>query len=81
MNVNKMFLLLLLCLYSGMLFTADLKLFAVYLGGRAAGCMIETHDVVFVVGHSLEETYPQLIKKWFGIPEQLHIDHILSWTM
>lgn len=50
------------------------KLFAVFLGGRAEGCNIELHDVVFVVGESLEETYPQLIKKWFGAQKRLHID-------
>lgn len=42
------------------------KLFAVYLGGRADRCNIELHDVVFVVGSSIEETYPLLAKKWFG---------------
>lgn len=52
-----------------------LKLYAVLLGGRAKGCNIELHDVVFVLGHSLEELYPQLVNKWFGgIPKSLHID-------
>jgi len=51
-----------------------LKLFAVLLGGRAEGCNIELHDVVFVVGNSLEETYPQLVNKWFGEWKRLHID-------
>lgn len=52
-----------------------LKLFAVMLGGRALGCNIELHDVVFVVGNSLEELYPQLVNKWFGgIPKSLHVD-------
>ena len=50
------------------------KLFSVLLGGRAKGCNTELHDTVFVVGDSLEETYPQLIDKWFGIPNRLHID-------
>lgn len=50
------------------------KLFAVYLGGKADGCNIELHDVVFVVGHCIEETYPLLAKKWFGNLHQLHID-------
>ena len=52
-------------------------LFAVYLGGRAAGCNTELHDVVFVVGPSLEATYPQLFTKWFGLDKGLHID---AWT-
>lgn len=52
----------------------DKKLFAVYLGGRADRCNIELHDVVFVVGSSIEETYPLLAKKWFGNLNQFHID-------
>ena len=50
------------------------KLFAVYLGGKADRCNIELHDVVFVVGSTLEETYPMLAKKWFGNVDQFHID-------
>ncbi len=52
------------------------KLFAVYLGGRAPRCNTELHDVVFVVGASIEATYEQLMDKWFGDPLRLHID---SW--
>ncbi len=55
-----------------------LKLYAVLLGGRAEGCNTELHDVVFAVGNSLEETYPQLIKKWFGNNKRLHIDSSLE---
>lgn len=51
-----------------------LNLYAVLLGGRAAGCNTELHDVVFVVGNTLEETYPMLVKKWFGMRHRLHID-------
>ena len=42
------------------------KLFAVLLGGRTQGCHLELHDLVFVVGSSLEESYPRLLTKWFG---------------
>ena len=52
------------------------KLFAVYLGGKARKSNTELHDVVFVVGETIEDTYEQLMSKWFGIPEGLHID---SW--
>jgi len=52
------------------------KLFAVYLGGRAPRCNIELHDVAFVVGRSIEDTYTQLLDDWFGSPESLHLD---SW--
>lgn len=50
------------------------KLFAVYLGGRADRCNIELHDVVFVVGSCIEETYSRLAKKWFGNLNHFHID-------
>jgi hypothetical protein len=43
-------------------------LFAVYLGGRAAKCNTELHDVVFVIGSSIEATYERLMDKWFGDP-------------
>jgi hypothetical protein len=52
------------------------KLFAVFLGGRAPRCNTELHDVVFVVGDSIGETYGQLMDKWFGDPLRVHID---SW--
>lgn len=53
-----------------------MKLFAVYLGGRAPRCNTELHDVVFVVGEKIEDTYQQLMEKWFGIADGLHLD---SW--
>ena len=40
------------------------KLYAVYLGGYTKKCNTELHDVVFAVGDTLEETYPQLVEKW-----------------
>ncbi len=52
------------------------KLFAVYLGGRAPRCNTELHDVVFVVGESIETSYERLMDKWFGNPLKLHVD---SW--
>jgi hypothetical protein len=57
---------------------SDLKLFAAYLGGRADGCTIELHDVVFVVSRSIEEAYPQFVKKWFGNTHRLHLDSHLE---
>lgn len=57
-----------------------LKLFAVLLGGRADRCNVELHDVVFAVGHSIEETYPQLKSKWFGNNKRLHIDSVIELT-
>ena len=52
------------------------KLFAVYLGGRAPKCNTELHDVVFAGGETIEETYHQLMDKWFGDPQRVHLD---SW--
>lgn len=56
--------------------TTAKKLFAVYLGGRAPKCNTELHDVVFVVGTTIEDTYERLLDLWFGQPEGLHLD---SW--
>jgi hypothetical protein len=53
-----------------------MRLFAVFLGGRAPRCNTELHDVVFVVGDSIEATYGRLMDKWFGDPLRVHID---SW--
>ena len=54
-----------------------MKLFSVFLGGRAKKCNTELHDVVFTCGNSIEETYLDLLDKWFGVPDKLHID---SWV-
>ena len=53
------------------------KLFAVTLGGRAPKGNTELHDVVFVSGETITATYQQLLAKWFGQPQRLHID---SWV-
>ncbi|HEY2761246.1 MAG TPA: DUF1543 domain-containing protein [Pirellulales bacterium] len=58
-----------------------MKLFAVYLGGRAPKCNTELHDVVFVVGESIESTYERLLELWFGSAEGLHIDSWMELTV
>lgn len=50
------------------------RLFAVCLGGRAEGCNVELHDVVFAAGDSLEDIHDQLLDRWFGAPDGLHVD-------
>ncbi|MFT6034751.1 MAG: hypothetical protein ACJAT1_000710 [Marivirga sp.] len=55
-----------------------MKLFAVVLGGRAKKCNIELHDVVFAVGEKIEDTYSQLLSKWFGMPNKMHIDSYMA---
>ena len=55
--------------------TLDKKfLFLVVLGGRAKKANIELHDVRWVVGSKIEDTYDALKKDWFGSLEGLHID-------
>ena len=49
-------------------------LFLVVLGGRAKKANIELHDVRWVVGSKIQDTYDTLRKDWFGSPQGLHID-------
>jgi hypothetical protein len=52
------------------------RLFAVMLGGNAPKSNTELHDVVFVAGERVEDTYHDLMDLWFGATDGLHID---SW--
>ena len=52
----------------------DNFLYLVVLGGRAKKANIELHDVRWVVGSSIEDTYDTLRKDWFGSSKGLHID-------
>ena len=49
-------------------------LYLVVLGGTAKKANIELHDVRWVVGSKIEDTYDTLRKDWFGSPKGLHID-------
>ena len=49
-------------------------LYLVVLGGRAEKANIELHDVRWVVGSKIEDTYDTLRKDWFGSLKGLHID-------
>jgi len=49
-------------------------LFLVVLGGRAQKANIELHDVRWVVGSKIEDTYDALKADWFGTFKGLHID-------
>jgi hypothetical protein len=44
------------------------------LGGRSKKANIELHDVRWVVGSKIEDTYDTLRKYWFGSLKGLHID-------
>jgi hypothetical protein len=53
------------------------RLFAVVLGGNCAPrSNTELHDVVFVAGERIEDTFADLCDLWFGTLEGLHVD---SW--
>ena len=52
----------------------NIFLYLVLLGGRAKKANIELHDVRWVVGSSIEDTYDTLKKNWFGSSKGLHID-------
>ena len=49
-------------------------LYLVVLGGRAEKANIELHDVRWVVGSKIEDTYDTLRNDWFGSSKGLHID-------
>ena len=49
-------------------------LFLVVLGGRAKKANVELHDVRWVIGSRIEDTFEVLRRDWFGIIDGLHID-------
>ncbi len=49
-------------------------LYLVVLGGRSEKANIELHDVRWVVGSKIEDTYETLRNDWFGSSKGLHID-------
>ena len=57
-----------------MLSTNKKYLFLVVLGGRAKMANIELHDVRWVLGSRIEDTFDVLRRDWFGSLEGLHID-------
>ena len=52
----------------------EIYLFLVVLGGRAKKANVELHDVRWVVGSRIEDTFDALRNDWFGKFEGLHID-------
>ena len=54
--------------------TKNKYLFLVVLGGKAEMANIELHDVRWVIGSRIEDTYDVLKRDWFGKVEGLHID-------
>ena len=49
-------------------------LFLVVVGGRSHKANIELHDVRWVIGSKIEDTFDQLRNDWFGADNGLHID-------
>jgi len=51
-----------------------MKLFAVYIGGKTKSSLIEVHDMRFMIGNTIEDTYEDLRASWWGTPKSLHMD-------
>ena len=51
-----------------------IHLFLVVLGGRAKKANVELHDVRWVIGSRIEDTFDVLRRDWFGTIDGLHID-------
>ena len=54
------------------------NLYLVYLGGKAPKSNIELHDVQFVAGNTIEDTYEALRQQWFGTVKGLHLDSYVA---
>ena len=52
----------------------NIFLYLVVLGGKAKRANIELHDVSWVVGSKIEDTFDFLRNDWFGSSKGLHID-------
>jgi len=51
-----------------------MHLFMVYVGGYTENANVELHDMRFVVGETIEDCYPELIKQWWGDEKMFHLD-------
>ncbi len=54
------------------------KLFLITLGGKIKNSHIENHDIRWVVGRKIEDTYSELRKEWPGIQQGLHMDSYME---
>lgn len=50
------------------------KLFMVLVGGQTPTANIELHDMRFVTGETIKDTYETLQDEWWGDSDTLHID-------
>jgi len=51
-----------------------MKLFVFYIGGSTETSLIELHDVRICAADSMEATYDDIRRTWWGTPESLHLD-------
>ncbi len=51
-----------------------INLFFIVLGGRAKKANIELHDIRWVIGSKIEDTFGVLRRDWFVTSRGLHID-------
>ena len=51
-----------------------MNLYLVVLGGRVYGSHVEIHDVRWVIGETIQSTFPNLKTEWIGEASGLHID-------
>ncbi len=56
------------------MFKNEVYLYLVVIGGRLPKANIELHDVRWVIGSKIEDTFCDLRKGWFGSIDGLHID-------
>ncbi len=52
----------------------QIYLFIVVIGGKTAKSNIELHDVRWVIGRYIEDTFDQIREGWFGDIKGLHLD-------
>ncbi len=51
-----------------------MKLFVFYIGGSTDTSLIELHDVRICAAETMEATYDDIRRTWWGTPESLHLD-------
>ena len=56
------------------MYNNELNLYLVVVGGRIPKANVEVHDVRWVIGSKIEDTFDVLRKDWFGSIDGLHID-------
>ena len=54
--------------------TSEKYLFLVVVGGKSTKANIELHDVRWLIGSRIEDTFEQIRNDWFGEIKGLHID-------